>query len=294
MDGRAAKLLEDGFVVLRGAVSPDECRRFLAEAVAPALESSRISAHDRSTWSDGAVLRGADGHPIARRSEDSRWPALFESETLVGFLDALHGGRAWRWADGAASGVGWIHLRFPVDEASQWAAPAADGGWHIDGATRSLATVQSVVVLPLVTPIRPGGGGTALIPGSHRQVGRWLHDVDDEAVASAQLRGCLSGIVRTALGREHGIIEATGDAGDVLVLHPLTVHAASSAHARTAVDGVPFAHGIRVTFNLSTNWASPPDLAQPASGREGSSPLAAWLRQCAAAADAAQDQPSNI
>ena len=39
---------------------------------------------------------------------------------------------------------------------------------------RTLDTEQSVVVLPLVTPIRPGGGGTALLRGSHKHIGRWL------------------------------------------------------------------------------------------------------------------------
>lgn len=301
-------LLADGFVLLRGVVPAAECRRFLADAVVPALVSAGISAHDCTTWPDhgggGTTVKGRDGHPIARGTDDSRWPAFFESTALLGFLDALHGGRSeWRWVDGAASGVGWLHLRYPVCRESRWAPPGADGGWHIDGdgSKRSLATDQSVVLLPLVTPIRPGGGGTALIPRSHVEVARWLCEVDDEAVAASRLPGCLCGIASRALGRG-GVVEATGDAGDVLVLHPFMVHAASRAHERTEVDGAPFGHGIRVTFNLSTNWALPHaerrgvKRARPADGREigrppglaagdaggGSSPLADWLLQVAA------------
>ena len=146
----------------------------------------------------------------------ARWPALFQSSRLRKVLDDLHGGKGkWRWVHGAASGVGWIHVyscplppifflsasvvssvfarfsfsllpiptcpnvrpkvRYPVVEASQewdW----QDRRWHIDGDTGRIDTHQSVVVLPMVTPISAGGGGTALLTGSHRTVARWLHD----------------------------------------------------------------------------------------------------------------------
>ena len=66
-------------------------------------------------------------------------------------------------------------VRYPVVEASQewdW----QHRRWHIDGDTGRIDTHQSVVVLPMVTPISAGGGGTALLTGSHRTVARWLHD----------------------------------------------------------------------------------------------------------------------
>ena len=76
--------------------------------------------------------------------------------------------------DGAAEGVRWIRVRFPLNDELRWAPPTE--GWHIDGDTRRLDTSQSVVVLPLVTPIAPGDGGTAIVAGSHKQMARWLHD----------------------------------------------------------------------------------------------------------------------
>lgn len=55
---------------------------------------------------------------------------------------------------------------------------------------------------------------------------------------------------------------ATGQAGDVLLMHPLLIHSASSAHRVTLQcdDGrwrVEH-HGIRVSFNLCTKWKAPP------------------------------------
>ena len=186
-------------------------------------------AHDlrRGEYDRGICLRGEDGgdHAIPQDDEDSRWPALFGSARLHAVLDSLHGGRdRWSWQHGAAHGVGWIHLRFPVVDGLLWTPPDADsvtgrhchyhchllhhhlhlhlhlrlhspplplpqGVWHIDGDTHRLDTEQSVVVLPLVTPIRPGGGGTALLRGSHKHIGRWLASRGEAGVSRGACRG---------------------------------------------------------------------------------------------------------
>lgn len=46
-----------------------------------------------------------------------------------------------------------------------------------------------MVVLPLVTPIRPGGGGTALLRGSHKHIGRWLASRGETGVSRGACRG---------------------------------------------------------------------------------------------------------
>ena len=93
----------DGFAILRGVVSPDECRRFMRSAVTPALHRAGISEHNPETWRDehgddaGALVRAADGgwHPIALSDPESQWRPLFESPKLIGALDALHGVGGW-------------------------------------------------------------------------------------------------------------------------------------------------------------------------------------------------------
>lgn len=66
------------------------------------------------------------------------------------------------------------------------------------------------------------------------------------------------------------VVEATGAAGDVLIMHPLLVHAVNDARRVTfhlagdptnpngAQQWKAVQHGIRVTFNLSTNWVRQP------------------------------------
>ena len=266
-----ASFERDGFVILRRLIDPDECRRFLWQSVEPALRNQGIYYDDEESWGGhyGDVIMGQDGgnHPIPPSSADSRWPALFQSERLKQVLDDLHGGKGrWKWVHGAASGVGWIHVRYPVVEPTE-AWDWEDRRWHIDGDTGRVDTSQSIVVLPMVTPIRNGGGGTALLRGSHKTVARWLHDAGEWGVGNHRR---VNAIVQKRIeedGVTGAVVEATGDAGDVLLMHPMLVHAVNDArrvtfhlssdeltHERwTAVQ-----HGIRVSFNLSTNWSRMP------------------------------------
>jgi hypothetical protein len=272
----------DGYIILRGVIPREECDRLLWERVAPALAGVGIDPFEESTWGDveGTVVKGPRGsdHPIPLSCPDGRWPAVFRSSVLRSVLSQLHGGSRWEWAYGAAEGLGWIHIRFPVDDASTWAPP--DEGWHIDGgANTELDAQASVVVLPMITAIRSGGGGTALLRGSHRRVAALLREgksVRPTVLARSELR-------------EHGasaVVEATGCAGDILLLHPLLVHSASSAHRATYnPDGGMTRHGLRITFNLATQWKRKP-LQGLDSGRElsplettlvGPRPLDSWI-----------------
>ena len=212
----------DGFIILRDVVSPEECRRFLWQAVEPALRRKGIHYDDEETWGGkyGDVITGPDGsdHPIPVGHPDARWPALFQSSRLKAVLDDLHGGRSkWRWVHGAASGVGWIHCRYPIVEPSEewdWESK----GWHIDGDTGRIDTHQSVIMLPMVTPISAGGGGTALLRGSHHDVARWLHDSGEWGVGNHRRIRTIVQRKIEAEGLSRSVVEATGNAGDVLMM----------------------------------------------------------------------------
>ena len=275
-----ASFSRDGFVILRSVIPRAECERLLWERIAPALTAAGIDPFDEMTWGDeeGTVVKGPDGsdHPIPLTCRDAKWPALFASRRLLAVLNELHGGPRWRWAYGAADGLGWIHIRFPIADGRSWEPP--EEGWHIDG-DASLESRASVVALPMLTTIRAGGGGTALLRGSHRRVAARLREgktVRPSVLARKELRE----------GGAGAVIEATGSAGDVLLMHPLLVHATSSAHRTTQSGAGSVRHGLRITFNLATERRHDRGRAQDTqlSPLEESiiGPLHGWLgvRQC--------------
>ncbi|KAK3239821.1 hypothetical protein CYMTET_50278 [Cymbomonas tetramitiformis] len=246
---------ENGYLVLKGVVSKAETERFLREAVEPAMREQGFPLFDFQpqldpSGSTGGPIKAQDGgdHPI--RGVDTRWPAFFESPVLRGALDDLHGGPesvVWDWDAGARKGVGWIHPRWPVaHDDNRW--PPTNWrtlGWHTDGETHYISTRQSIVVLPVVTPISQGGGGTALIQGSHKKIANVLFTAKQtgEHLCKEAYRQVVDRLVQ--LTAETDIVETRGSAGDVLLMHPFLVHAGSDAN---------YGHPVRITFNLATKF----------------------------------------
>ena len=109
---------------------------------------------------------------------------------------------------------------------------AADGACthphHWPELAVSSATACAILP-PQATPISAGGGGTALLRGSHHAVARWLHDSGEWGVGNHRR---VRSIVQKAIEAEGlgSIVEATGTAGDILV---------SWAPASAAVAPVP-------------------------------------------------------
>jgi len=240
---------EEGFVIVRGAVSFSEVERFLEYDVKPALRAHGINFDNPPDHRDGDTLRdsrhadGNPGNPITHG-----WPALYASKRLTAALDALHGGpcgKAWQW-DTSDNDVGWIHLRYP--RLAAWVPP--EHGWHLDVGRDCTDTTKSVVVIPIVTPILNNGGGTCVAAGSHRLVQQLLHSASlpHGQPWDAELR--ISGIngIRDFALQNGCVRQSTGNAGDVLLMHPFLVHAAS---------GACLGHPLRVAFNISTRRLEP-------------------------------------
>jgi hypothetical protein len=124
---------------------------------------------------------------------------------------------------------------------ARWAVPSA--GWHVDsyGPQHDL---PGVTVFAFLAPVAPRGGGTVVVSGSHRLFNRhiaatgtwrpaevkaalavrhpWLHDLwseDHHAVPILVGDGAdLDGVHVT-------MRELTGHPGDVVLMHPRTLHA---------------------------------------------------------------------
>ena len=116
-------------------------------------------------------------------------------------------------------------MRFPV------APPADDRGWHVDantplpdGSWAVSGRPHTVLLLTLLSEVGPDDAPTRIRSGSHRRVAAALGEEPHEFVAAAAVvEGASTGCP---------VLRATGEPGDVFVVHPFTVHAAD-AHRGT-------------------------------------------------------------
>jgi hypothetical protein len=171
--------------------------------------------------------------------------AALGSPKLFALADLLLGAGAWE----APTLWGGPLVTFPTEVPSLLRPP-----WHLDitGAER-LDPLPTLRVFTFLEAVRPHGGGTLYVAGSHRLA------VDMERAAggpvrSAQVRDRLraehpwfADLLATATADLHARIdgagqagphtvrleEMTGDPGDLVVMHPAILHGAShNAHER--------------------------------------------------------------
>lgn len=162
---------------------------------------------------------------------------------------------SWEWLH--ATNIGWIHVRLPISDASQF-----EHRWHVDGGHFSphllTSPEQSVVVLPMLHDIALGGGNTVVLPGSHHYMAQLLHRQGCDGLPKKVTQDCRK--LGRAWPKRKEI--APCQAGDVLIMHPMLVHAGGFHTNGTATT--------RISFNLGTKWTRPVNLVKPLSWLESS------------------------
>jgi hypothetical protein len=213
-----------------------EAAAAMREVVWEKLAHDGIDCHDPATWTveRPAHLQGLRSHPAFRG---------VASPAVLAAIDAIMEGRAYP----APKDWGSPFIAFPSRE--PWRIP--EGGWHIDAKyTSALQPPGGVKIFALFGEVATRGGATLVVSGSHRLVHRWFEENPPPPdTKSAEMRKLLLAHpylrdLQTAGGpaeriarfmdapEEHNgvtlrIAELTGAAGDVFLLHPLTMHAAS-------------------------------------------------------------------
>ena len=253
------EFIQNGYIVLPSVLTEDQCKTILDEEILPFLEQNDFFEHDESSWHDkqmfewgdecGAVVSNEGSSPISY--ERSSW--VLNNRNIVVFLNLIHGGMNWEYTGcaGNEQSLGWIHMRFPyVDKSDKWEPPIPTDGWHVDGDPTSVYTKNSVVMLPFITDVNPGGGGTAVIPGSHKRMYGFMHGRSELSV-SQKMRGFIRSTASQSMYPVPSYLngskatEVTGKAGSVLIMHPLLIHSSSN---------VCNTQPMRYTFNIATQW----------------------------------------
>jgi hypothetical protein len=167
-----------------------------------------LSADDPEQWS-APVMWTAD------MTGEGPFGELARSPRLTAALDRICGTGGWQ----PRGALGNIPVRFPVSP------PAEDRGWHVDantprpdGSWAVTGRPHTLLVLTLLSDVGVDDAPTRIRAGSHRDVARVL----GADPVSLEDMGRL--VDQASLGRPVRL--ATGEPGDVYVVHPFTAHAA--------------------------------------------------------------------
>jgi hypothetical protein len=231
-DEQAAHFLERGFVTVPGAFDAARAGQWLDEA----WTRFGYDRDDPGSWAEKRIHLASRSHVDARAFAPAAWRAAAE---LAGGEDRV---LPWRWGNGFIANLG-------VGADRPWQPPSAAGGWHKDGDFfRHFldSPEQALLSLVLWTDMRPRGGGTFVAADSVPVVARFL---------ARHPEGVLPGEFDYAglIGQCRDFVELTGTAGDVVLLHPYTLHATSQN-----VLGVA-----RIITNSPLALRAPMDFARP-------------------------------
>lgn len=207
-DEQVEHFLERGYVVLRHCFSPQEAQPW----VDAAWERLGVDRDDPGTWTEPRV------HLSSQEWVDT---ADFAPTALGAACDLLGGADRvelpWRWSNGFIANLG-----VGADRPFEPPSPSVKG-WHKDGDFfRHFldSPEQGLLTLVLWTDVVSQGGGTFVAADSVPVVARLLADhpeglLPGEFDFSALVQQCSD------------FVEITGELGDVVLIHPFTLHATS-------------------------------------------------------------------
>lgn len=234
----------DGFVVVKGAFARADADAMQDAWWRELFELYGIRRDDRSTWHQPVRdLRGGKASPMQTKIHTAR---------VRGVIDDLLGESAWKWPKHWGRAI----ATFP--QGGTWDVPGhkdrhGTGLWHWDSPVAwHRDGMSAVFAFSFVGPVAAGGGGTAILSGSHRLLRLWeeemsqgLRGMDASTQRDwfhrahpwlAALNGHAPSPNRRAMFMEDGariagiplrVVELTGEPGDMVFCHPTIVHSAS-------------------------------------------------------------------
>jgi len=235
MDQTIAHFREYGWMRIRQAFDA-EAAGAMRDAVWQALAHGGIHRDRPSTWS---VERPAH---LQHLKDDPVFQAVGSARVLAA-IDVVMDGRSYP----APKNWGAFFIAFPSK--AEWGVPIS--GWHADAKyTSALWPAGGVKTHALFGDVPPRSGATQILSGSHRLIHRWfeknpppsdlpgadmrkllqkhpyirdLHGAGDRAARIARFMDSVEFDGDIPLQ----VIENTGEAGDVILLHPLVLHVAA-------------------------------------------------------------------
>ncbi len=226
-----------GVVRLDAAFSQDQAAAMRTLVWGYAERKGGLRPDDPSTWpanGHGASWKGINRNPV--------FDPLTGNAAVRGALDAIFGVGGWRPPRSGAQ------ILVTLPQPGPWVLPSA---WHMDGGFEHPTwPVLSVKLFSFFGDVAPEGGGTMLLPGTHRLVECYRQGLPPGTGGGMKnwrpfmkhhpwLAGLLEGEKqadggRSLVGQSHevdgvpvDVMELTGRPGDVVLTHLHTFHTKS-------------------------------------------------------------------
>jgi hypothetical protein len=205
-DEQAEHFLDNGYVVLHDCFS----RTAAAELTSTIWTRLGYDPDDRSTWTASSIHMPTHQRIPVEEFAPKAWHAVCD---LLGGEERI--ARPYAWGDGFI-----VNLWEGADR--PWADPSPHaGGWHKDGDFfRHFldSPEQGLLTLVLWSDVRHQGGATFVAADSVGPVARYLAAHPEGVLPTAFP-------TRDLIGQCTRFAEATGEVGDVFLLHPYVLHA---------------------------------------------------------------------
>ena len=200
--------IERGHIILRDCFP----RELAAEWRTFAYKRLGYSPDDSATWEMPRIHLPSMNRVPIKEVAPRAWRAICE---LLGGEERIAVSSEPSWGDG-------FIINFSLGADSPWQPPSPEaGGWHKDGDFfRHFLDSPEQGLLTIITwsDIYPKSGGTFVACDSVQHVARRLYEHPE-----GLLPGGFGGLIEKC----EDFVEITGRAGDVVLLHPFILHAAS-------------------------------------------------------------------
>ncbi len=231
-DEQIQHFIDYGFIQLTGCFDRDFAYQWTEEA----FGRLGYDANNPATWEKPIVHMPADSYVNVREFAPKAWHAMAQ---LLGGEERMQDDLRW--------GNGFI-VNFSLGAEREWVPPSPEaGGWHKDGDFfwHFLdSPEQGLLVIVIWRDIAPQGGGTFMAPDSIKPVARYMLE---NRSGIHPFEGAFSSYIDQC----HDFREATGKAGDVILMHPYMLHASSQNHSGKArfITNPPVALKEPMNFN---------------------------------------------
>ncbi|KAJ3843177.1 hypothetical protein F5878DRAFT_314884 [Lentinula raphanica] len=227
--------LEHGYIVIKNGFSEEKAEEWTKTM----WVRLGLDPNDKTSWTRDRIHMPWHRKERVATFAPKVWDAM---QDLLGGADRIDEDDS-RWGDSFIVNLG----NETLENVTEHIHPKDLDNWHVDGdffVHYLDSPEQALLVIPIFSNIKPGGGGTYIAPEGIQMIARYLAS-HPEGVMPTGLSFTPSTTTCTDFKEDPGywshlkevqnctqFVEMVGEVGDVVLLHPLMLHSAAKNYLR--------------------------------------------------------------